>query len=230
MHEAKLRIGIPVREDSITAGLHRYFDAVAALGAQGVQFMEDCPVDELDGLLLPGGGDMDPALYGQENIACQGRIDRELDDARLRAMDAFVRAGKPVLGVCLGHQFINVYFGGTLIQHLPSADRHSWDEIASRDKVHASRAERGCLLYELYGEEFPVNSAHHQAIDRLGEGLRVVQWSDDGVIEAVVHREFPVIGVQWHPERMGFAMRRDDTVNGEPVLGAFLDMCRERAE
>lgn len=102
-----------------------YIFALESLGAQ-----VHCSLDPLvsaadaDALLLPGGGDIDPAYYG-EAINGSQQIDRELDQLQFSALDAFVRNGKPVLGICRGHQVINVYFGGTLIQHLPTADSHT---------------------------------------------------------------------------------------------------------
>ena len=128
-----------------------------------------------------------------------------------------------MLGICRGQQLINVGFGGTLIQHLPSSDRHAYE---GSDKVHMSRVAEGCFLWDLYGEAFPVNSAHHQAVDAPGEGIEVVQWSDDDVAEAIVHRALPVWGVQWHPERMCLAHRREDTVDGLRLFQWFIDQIR----
>ncbi len=204
-----------------------YFDAVHGLGAEGVA-VTDAGVDAaaFDGLLLPGGVDVDPARYGQENTACE-EIDAALDVVQFSALDAFVRMKKPVFGVCRGHQIINVYFGGTLIQDLPQSPRHKWDEVTDEDRVHGSEAVPGSWLEPIYGLSFPVNSAHHQAADRVGEGLIVDQYSDDGIVEAMHHAALPVYSVQWHPERMCFAHARADTVDGSGVLRFFIDLCGE---
>ena len=146
---------------------------------------------------------------------------------QMSALDAFVKAEKPVFGICRGHQLINVFLGGTLIQDLPQAQTHSRCG-ASVDKVHVVRSESGSLLHALYGERFSVNSAHHQAIERLGEGLVITQWAPDGVIEAVEHTTLPVFSVQWHPERMCLERARNDTVDGSLVIRYFLKLCAER--
>ena len=151
---------------------------------------EDC-----DALLLPGGGDVDPALYGQqENIASKG-IDNERDRRESEAFRLFLQRGLPIFGVCRGAQLINVLLGGTLHQDIPGHRQDGNDELR-----HGSHTVDPLLL-SLYGERFVVNSTHHQAIDRLGEGLRAVQWADDGTVEAVRHETLPIFAVQWHPER-----------------------------
>ena len=146
-------------------------------------------------LLLPGGGDVEPWRYGAENTASS--IEPGRDEAELALIDAFVRSGKPILGICRGLQIINVYFGGSLVQDIPG---HS--QVQGRDRRHRVRTAPS-FLQALYGQEMEVNSAHHQALGRLGTGLRAIQWAEGGVVEAVVHERFPVLGLQWHPERLG---------------------------
>ncbi len=167
---------------------------VTALTALGAEPRFSLPEDGA-GLLLPGGWDLDPRLYGQENRGSEG-IDGERDAAELRAVERFLSLGRPILGICRGAQLLNVAFGGTLIQHMENHDR-----IHGEDRYHATRTEDP-LLRELYGETFVVNSSHHQAADRLGNGLRAVQWAEDGVVEALRHETLPVFAVQWHPERL----------------------------
>ena len=220
----RLRIAVPGLPE---AKAHNYMDAMAHLGAEAVLVQTACGPEGFDGLLIPGGWDADPALYGEENVACRG-VDPALDQLQLRILDAFVKAGKPVLGTCRGHQMINVYFGGSLIQHVPTPHIHTRDEDSTSDKAHLTQAEKGSFLEELYGERFSVNSAHHQAVKRLGEGLRIVQRSDDGIVEGIVHRDLPVWGVQWHPERMCYACARSDTVDGSALFEMFLNRCRGR--
>lgn len=171
-----------------------YRKALAQLGGEVVSTGD--PLD-CDGLLLPGGGDPDPILYGEAPRGAEPP-DRERDTLELSLMDGFVQAGKPILGICRGMQMLNIFFGGTLIQNLTG---HSQRE--GRDRIHSVRTVPGSRLYGLYGPETPVNSAHHQGVFRPGVGLNIVQRASDGVIEAVEHETLPIVGVQWHPERLG---------------------------
>lgn len=217
-----LKIALPVPD----AGKFRnYLDALSALGAVGVAVGGDVDPAGFDGLLLPGGGDIDPARYGQANTASEG-IEPALDQMQFGALDAFVKAKKPVLGVCRGHQLVNVYFGGTLIQHLERASAHSRCG-GSEDRVHDTAAVPGSAVFELYGERFAVNSSHHQGVDAVGKGLVITQRAADGVIEGMAHERLPIITVQWHPERMCLAHARADTVDGIRIFECFLEMCRE---
>ena len=187
------------------ANFENYRLALTSLGA----LLTEDPA-AADALLLPGGGDVDPRRYGQE-IDGSENIDPDRDARELALIDAFRGAGKPILGICRGHQLINVAFGGTLHQHIEGHSR-----IDGRDRIHASRT-LDPLLTRLYGERFPVNSAHHQSVDRLAPGFEAVQWADDGTVEAMRHRTLPIFSVQWHPERL-----REPT-DGWRLLGALLE-------
>lgn len=174
------------------ARFHRYVEALTSLGAEVCfENPETC-----DALLLPGGGDVDPARYGQENRGSLG-IDPERDALEFAALETALRRGLPVLGICRGCQLLNVALGGTLHQDIP--DHTALDEDV--DRLHPSRTVDP-VLTALYGEEFIVNSSHHQAVDRPGEGFRPVQWAPDGTVEAIRHETLPLFGVQWHPERL----------------------------
>lgn len=175
------------------------------------------------GLVLPGGGDVDPALYGQENQGSRD-IDRELDLAQLAVLDAFLAAGKPVLGICKGCQILNIRFDGTLIQHLAVSETHAWNE---GDRVHLCRSLPGTAMEGLYGREFSVNSLHHQALGAIGKGLYVTSFAPDGVVESVEHESLPLLGVQWHPERLCFAKARPDTVDGAAVFRYFCGLLKD---
>ena len=192
-----------------------YVRALAAAGAEPVVSWNTEDGEACQGLLLPGGADLDPDLYQAPNQGSQG-VDRALDEAEIALVRRFVAANRPILGICRGMQLLNVAFGGTLIQDLPTAQAHRWREA---DQRHMVRAAPGSFLAGLYGESFPVNSAHHQAADRLGRGLEAVQWTPDGVVEALEHRTLPVWAVQWHPERLPGEM-------GRRLFGAFLERCR----
>ena len=199
-----------------------YLAALSQLGACGETGRTFDP-DQYDGLLLPGGCDVNPSRYGKDRIP-QETVDDDLDDLQFDTLDRFLRAGKPVLGICRGHQLLNVAFGGTLIQHLPGAEKHM--SLASgEDNIHPVRIEKGSFLDRIYGTGCIVNSSHHQGADAPGEGFRVVMRSEDGVIEAIEHNTLPVWGVQWHPERMCFAHKRDDTADGSGIFRFFLEQC-----
>ena len=200
-----------------------YDHAVRSLGA--LPRSGYCPPPDLscDGLILCGGGDLDSLLYDQKN-AGSAPPDPARDKAEMELFHAFFQAGKPILGICRGMQVINVALGGTLIQDLPPhiAPAHGGGD---HDLVHPVLTEADTFLREHYGPRLSVNSAHHQAVDRLGDGLRTAARAEDGVIEALFLPCRPVLGVQFHPERMAFSCRREDTADGALVFSHFINMC-----
>jgi putative glutamine amidotransferase len=163
-------------------------------------------LDRIDGLVLSGGVDVDPALYGRPRHPKLGRVDRKRDDFELALTRHALRRDLPLLAICRGQQVLNVATGGTLIQDIPSelegAVTHAAPGRRTR-RSHAVEATLGSKLGEILGPgPLSVNSFHHQAIGRLGDGLVVSARScDDQVIEGVelAGRRF-VLGVQWHPE------------------------------
>ena len=181
-------------------------------------------VEDFDGLLLPGGVDINPARYGQENTASED-INDALDELQLTVLDAFVKARKPVLGICKGHQLINVYFGGTLIQDIPTAPAHS--RMGSDvDKRHFVEAGQDSWIAAVYGKRVFTNSSHHQAIGRLGNGLVIAAvCPDDQVPEAIIHETIPVFGVQWHPERMCLKYADAELADGLRIFRFFRGIC-----
>ena len=220
-----LRIAVAAPAENAPVRFANYFNALSGLGAQPEAAEPGCDPMAYDGLLLPGGVDVSPCYYHQENIACED-CDPALDALQYAVLDAFVKAGKPIFGICRGHQLLNVYFGGTLIQNLDSRARHARDKGSDQDKVHLSTAVPGGIIEKLYGPVLSTNSSHHQAVDKLGTGFRPIQFSDDGIIEAMVHESLPIFSVQWHPERMCFAHARPDTVDGALVFSHFLTQAR----
>ena len=206
--------------------VQNYPEAVRAYGGDARAAYLPAPEPQrFDGLILSGGGDVDPRLYGEENRACFG-VDPERDEAEFRLIEAYLRAGKPILGICRGHQVLNVYFGGSLVQHLPTAQTHV--PTKAGDRAHMTRALPGAFPARLYGERFSVNSAHHQGVDRLAPELEAVQWSEDGVVEACRHTRLKVFSVQWHPERMCLSRAREDTVDGGALFRWFIGLAARR--
>ncbi len=209
-----MKIAILGRERD-TANYVRY---VKALDHTPLVTLTPEDVTGCGGLILPGGGDITPAFFGEKNRGSRN-IDTELDILQLQALDHCIRKRIPVLGICKGIQIINVGLGGTLCQDMPSADRHRYNGC---DQYHPTAIQKSCWLYRLYGGCARVNSAHHQSIKCLGQGLTAVQYCpDDGCIEAVAHRELPILGVQWHPERLD---HRQTTICGEKVLAYFASL------
>ena len=217
-----LKIAVPTNRPQAVSN---YLNALSALGAVGEAGRHFDP-DDFDGLLLPGGCDVSPARYGKPPVP-EETVDDDLDGLQFDILSRFLAAGKPVFGICRGHQLLNVAFGGTLIQHLPGAESHMSRPDGS-DNVHRVLAAPDSFLVPVYGPCFTVNSSHHQGIEVPGKGLRTVMQAEDGVIEAIEHESLSVWGVQWHPERMCFARRRDDTVDGSGVLRFFLEQCRRQ--
>ncbi len=145
-----------------------------------------------DGLLLSGGGDLSPALYGGCAEASVSEFDSMRDAEELALIDAFCAHAKPILGICRGIQALNVFFGGTLFADIPN---HNAVTHRITTAPHSQTA-------ALIGTDFEANSYHHQAVDRLGHHLHASAWAPDGTIEALEHDTLPILGVQWHPERM----------------------------
>lgn len=174
---------------------------------------------QCDGLLMPGGVDIEPARYGQVRSDKCGKSDLLRDEAEWQILDAFLQTGKPVLCICRGVQFLNVFQGGTLHQDIPN---HS--DFRTRAKgCHRVTVTADSMLGEIVQvSELTVNSLHHQAVDELGNGLRVSAVSEDGIVEAVEMVSHPFcVGVQWHPEHLSrhFAAH-------QRIFDAFVHKCK----
>ena len=167
----------------------------------------DCDIaervlDGLDGLVITGGKDVDPAAYGQPPHPATDEPGRQRDAWEFTLLRAALKRGLPVLGICRGAQVLNVALGGTLHQHLPDVIGHNGHRAANAVFTTLPvRTVPGTRLATLVGDSIDAQCYHHQAIAELGEGLMVSAWDADGVVEAL---ELPgdgfVLAVQWHPE------------------------------
>ena len=209
-----------------TVAQSKYIESLARAGA-GMRWVElgdpeQAVQDALtcDGLLLPGGGDMDPKFYGQARIPACGEPNLLRDAAEPLLLRAFLAADKPVLGICRGIQVMNAVLGGDLYQdikpfeHLPHNDHWA--------KVHTVTVRRGTLLSRILGQDTVlVNSQHHQAVDQVAPGFTLAALSEDGIVEAIEKPDARFcLGVQWHPEWLSDA---DPAMQG--LFDAFVNAC-----
>lgn len=214
---AKVVVGIPIPLDYFhreplwgNAGGYR---AVVEI-VQAVEKAGGCPqllfpgldTPSVGALVLPGGADVDPYLYGQEAHPQVADLDRDFDRFQLDWARRGFDQQLPMLGICRGMQVMNVAAGGTLIQHLVSAAEH-FPESARQDAslrphpVHGVHVRAGSRLAQLLGAQTArVNSLHHQAVDTLAPLFQASAWSEDGVIEAIERQQGWQVGVQFHPE------------------------------
>ena len=160
-----------------------------------------------DALVIPGGHNIDPRMYGAQRAPETYGTNIDKDRAQIAMIKKFADAKKPVLGLCRGCQVINVAYGGTICQHIPGW--HKWNRTVNISS--------GSWLYGAYGAKASVYHFHHQCVERVGNGLVATQWdASDGRVEAVEHKTLPVYGVQWHPDTMGD--------NGNAVFRKFRDV------
>jgi putative glutamine amidotransferase len=169
--------------------------------------MLDDYLDLIDGLIITGGGDVDPELYQQENHGLSLNISRIRDEMELYLIKQSLKRKIPILGICRGMQLLNVYYGGELYQDIMTQYDTDIDhiniEVEADYMAHEIIFEEGSLLAKMMCKNtLMVNSRHHQSVKKLGENLRSTAKSADGIIEAIEHQLDDVIGIQWHPEDM----------------------------
>lgn len=185
-----------------------YIDALVKANAMPFLVLSVHDMDEVvqhcDGLLLSGGVDVNPSRYQEVAHSTVNEIFDVIDEQDLSLIDRFVKANKPILGICRGMQILNVYFKGNLIQDIPSTyplmqEMHS--QTTSRETTtHAVNFVEGSVAYEIFGAQTMVNSFHHQAVKNVSEQLAITGISEEGIVEAVENEN--IIAVQWHPEGM----------------------------
>jgi putative glutamine amidotransferase len=181
-----------------------------------------------EGLVLSGGRDIHPGMYGSAVTAYPGapeHFDWARDQFEAKVFESAQQMQIPTLAICRGLQLVNVVCRGSLVQHLPEKDSFP-DHRGNPDKLHELQIEPGTLLSEIAGTESgKVNSAHHQAIDRIGEGLVANAHAGDGTIEGIEWKDRSgkafFLGIQWHPERM-FRFQLQDGPLSEQILRRFI--------
>ncbi|MCP4459840.1 MAG: gamma-glutamyl-gamma-aminobutyrate hydrolase family protein [Cytophagales bacterium] len=188
-------------------------------------------VEAMDGIVLQGGADIAPETFGEEPIG-EWKGDRERDLIELEILKYAMEFGKPVFGICRGFQLMNVYFGGTLYQDIPTQfDTDVLHKGADYDQnTHEISIKKNSFLYRIcdYRKEAFVNSVHHQGIKTLGEGLEPIAWGEDHLVEAFYHEKNPegnVLGVQWHPEFNW--NHKYNLLNSEKLYNHFLHFAHE---
>lgn len=219
------------RTDLYTLGVE-YAAAVAAAG--GLPFLlphhhaedADRVLDGFDGLVIVGGDDIDPAVYGQSDHGCNKNVSASADESDLALAQTAMERGLPLFAICRGCQVLNVAMGGTLHQDMTAPGTHHEPISAVPDEVMAARhpieIEPGSRLAKAYGATaHTVNTIHHQAIDRVAPEFRAVAWAPDGVIEAIepLDGDARVLAVQWHPEKI---LYEGDHVLFEHFIGEMI--------
>ena len=206
-----------------------YLTAISELGGIPIALPHEMGLageyaGRIDGLVVTGGAfDVHPSMYGAEEVHATGSLKERRTQFEAAVTREMLTAKKPILGICGGEQLLNVILGGTLIQHIPDAipDALAHEQPGPRTEAgHTVRITKDTLLGRIVNEqEIPVNSAHHQAVDKTGPGVVVNAVASDGVIEGIEYAVHPFcLGVQWHPE---YKISHADT----KIFEAFLRAC-----
>ena len=199
-------------------GLKHYREAIQIAGGRVVVLSQDydeeflmTQLNQIGGLLVPGGIDIDPSMYGEEMNGTSPETDISYDRFEFRIIEYCIGKKIPILGICRGHQLLNIYHGGNLYQHLPDqyeAENKLTHQVLEDGKIkplfHYINIDKASLLYEILREEsIRVNTTHHQAVRKVAPGFKVVATAPDGVIEGLEYiGENKILSVQFHPERL----------------------------
>ena len=182
----------------------------------------------VDGVILTGGQDVDPARYGESPVPELGKVYHARDAFDIMLVTMAVEADLPVLGICRGSQVMNVAFGGSLYQDIPSQlpDTYLKHRVNSKNEIHHDvKISDGTLLHKMLGASASVNSSHHQSVKDVAPGFIVSAVSEDGVVEAIEKKDAPfVVGVQFHPE--GFVAAGNDSLM--PIFSHFIQSATSR--
>jgi len=180
-----------------------------------------------DGLLLTGGADIDPELYGEEPLNDSVKPLPERTAFEKPLFEAFLKRGKPIMGICRGCQLINACMGGNLYQDL--VEQKGWVHMNGKIR-HDVYAEEGSILFNLFGKQFKTNSTHHQAVKDLAPGFHVTARSIEGIIEAFEHDTLPIIATQFHPERLTGVLWDDRTDDYKCYFEYFVNLVKEHTD
>ncbi len=235
-------IGITLDEEEKTtysnypwyAARKNYSDSIVKSGGVSV-FLPNNPssinkyLSIINGLVITGGDfDIDPKIYGQNIQSSKVSIKENRTDFEFKLTKQALKKDIPILGICGGHQLINVIFGGTLIQHIPDAldTKINHEQTNPRNEAsHFINIKKGTKLFNIVkSKKMFVNSAHHQAVNRLGRKLVASAFSDDGVIECIESNDYSYcVGVQWHPE---FLIDKKDI----SIFKSLIDSAKKKIE
>lgn len=178
-----------------------------------------------DGLLLTGGPDIEPELFGEKILNVSVQLDKARTKAEYELIDEFLALKKPIFGICRGLQVLNVYFGGTMYQDL--VEQRNMHHMVPHIR-HEVEAVPGSILQKLFGEKFRVNSTHHQAVREPGKGIKFTAFSENGeLVEAWEHETLPIFATQFHPERLTNILWDDRTPDFAPLFEYFINFVKE---
>lgn len=194
----------------------------------GIENDIDALIEQFDGFVLTGGGDVDPSYFGEDPHAELGNIEPERDAFEVALAKELLKNKKPVLGICRGMQVLTVASGGSVYQDMPAQQEGNLHQHIQKAPMyhpfHLVKVEPKSLMGTIVGEEtIKVNSYHHQAVKEAGKGFEVVGKANDGTIEVVESKEHPfIIGVQWHPEAL---LEKDDQPSLK-LFEKFIEKCK----
>lgn len=185
-------------------------------------------IDSVDGLILSGGNDVSPYIYGEDSSQFLRSTDPFRDEFEISLLKEAIKQGKPVLGICRGMQLINVAFGGTLYQDTSLNANYTIQHFQQSDPhfpIHSINVMENSILHSILGSKAMVNSIHHQMLKKVSNEFYITATSNDGVIEAIEKKDGSfVLGVQWHPEILSESYEK---MKG--IFERFIEECNKKA-